>query len=270
MKFLFALIVFASLTESNLLFGQTQSLYALPASYRFDYEVTQVLFNSKHSGDSSTLHFFYTKNGDYAATEFSRKTNMKGNLFILFTHDGYCIIFDERKKNITVVSFRKLLSDLTSLTKYIRLDSLFANMREKTDGKNFQSVKTGKSKQVGTYTSEEYNVSDARGNKASVWCAKVDFLTLKDYVLGAAGGNILKMIGNGLTAPPLFQTLTQPKTLVTSINARDSAGGSRMEMQTVSISQISKEMQTSGYQVDNFSNMTLPEIFQAEMRKRNN
>jgi hypothetical protein len=270
MKSLFALIWIVSLPSGNLLFGQAQSLYNLPGTYRFDYGVEQVLINSKHAGDTSVLHFFYTKSGDYGAAEISRKSNTKGNLLLLFTRDGYAVIFDEHKKNITVISIRKLLSDLTSLTKYIRLDSLIANMREKTEGKNFQSVKTGKSKPIGSYTSEEYMVSDTRGSKASVWCAKVDFLTLKDYIVGAGGGNILKMMSTRLSTHPLFQALFQPQTLVTSLNARDSAGNSRMEMLTVSINQISKEIQTSGYQVDNFSNMTLPEIFQAEMRKRNN
>ena len=260
----------ASLPAGNLLFGQAQPLYSLPGSYRFDYGMDQVLINSKHAGDTSALHFFYTKSGDYAAVGISRKTNVKGNLLLLFTRDGYAVIFDERKKNITVISIRKVLSDLSSLTKYIRLDSLIANIRDKTEGKNFQSVKTGKSKQIGSYTSEEYSLSDARGNKASVWCAKVDFLTLKDYILGAGGGNILKMMCSRMATHPLFQALIQPQTLVTSINARDSADNSRMEMQAVSINPVSKEIQTSGYQVDNFSNMTLPEIFQAEMKKRNN
>jgi hypothetical protein len=270
MKSLFTLVLIASLLTGNISFAQTQSLYNLPDSYRFDYEVTQVLVNKKNVNDTSVMHFFYTKSGDYAAAEINGKGSMKRNLLVLLTHDGYSIIFDEHKKNITVISIRKLVSDLSGLTKWIRMDSLIAHLRDKTDGKDFQSVKTGNTKQVGGYNSEEYSVSDSKGHKASVWCAKVDFNTPGDYILGIGGGNMLKMMSNRMTTHPLFQALTQPKTLITAIDTRDSVDGDRMNMRTVSINQIPTTILTSGYQVDNFSNMTLPEIFQAEMRKRNN
>jgi len=42
-----------------------------------------------------------------------------------------------------------------------------------------------------------------------------------------------------------------------------------MEMQTQSIDQLSKTVSTAGYSLSDYSNMTLPEIFQAEMKKRN-
>jgi hypothetical protein len=270
MKSLFTLLLFASLITGKMSFAQTQPLYNLPDSYRFDYEVTQVLVNKKNVADTSVMHFFYTKSGDYAATMISRKANMKGKLFVVLTHDGYGIIFDEHKKNITVISIRKLVSDLSGLAKWIRMDSLVAHLREKTDGKDFQSVKTGNTKQVGSYTSEEYSVTDSKGHKTFVWCAKVDFNTAGDYILGVGGSNMLKMMSNRLTAHPLFQALTQPQTMVTAMDIRDSADGHGMDMHTVSINQVPTTKLTSGYKVDNFSNMTLPEIFQAEMGKRNN
>jgi hypothetical protein len=39
--------------------------------------------------------------------------------------------------------YPETVSDLAGLTKWIRMDSVIANMRKRTDGKNFQSVKTG-------------------------------------------------------------------------------------------------------------------------------
>ena len=70
------------------------------------------------------------------------------------------------------------------------------------------------------------------------------------------------------TDRPLFQALMQPKTLVTDIDMLDSTGGHRMNMHTESIRQTPTTISTSGYTVDNYSNMTVPEIFQAEMKKR--
>jgi hypothetical protein len=264
----FSFLMIAGLLASNRLSAQTQTPYKLPGSYVFDYQVSQVIVDRKTGEDSSLMHSFYTKSGDYAAVLINQRGHMKGNLFIVFTRDGYSVIFNEQKKNITIISIRKILSDFAGLTKWIRMDSVMAHMRQHSDGKQIQSVKTGNTKPVGTYTSEEYQLTDSLGRKASVWFAKVDFNTPADYLLGAGGTNALKMMSGQMTAHPLFKALTQPKTLITEINVRDSADGRRMGMYTVSIkNQIPTAFLTTGYQVDDYSNMSLPEIFQAEMKK---
>jgi hypothetical protein len=61
----------------------------------------------------------------------------------------------------------------------------------------------------------------------------------------------------------------QPRALITEIELKDSTGARRMELQTQSIEQITKTVSTAGYSLNDYSNMTLPEIFQAEMKKRN-
>jgi hypothetical protein len=268
-KSFFTIWLLASLLQGKLSAAQSQSPYQLPDSYRFDYEATQMLVHKKNITDTSVMHFLYTKSGDYAAARISGKVKMKSNLLVIMTKDGMSIIFDEHSKNITIISIRKLISGLSDITKWIRMDSLMANLRKNTDGKDFQSVKTGKSKLVGSYTSEEYNVSDGKGSKGSVWCTKVDFNTQMDYVLGAVGANFIKMMSGRMTTQPLFQALLQPKTLVTDLDAADSTGSHKMIMHTVSIDQISTTVTTTGWIVNNYSNMTLPEIFQAEMKKRN-
>ena len=156
---------------------------------------------------------------------------------------------------------------MSGLSKWIRMDSLMAHMHQNPDGKHIQSVKTGNTKQVGTYTSEEYLLTDSLGKRASVWCARVDFNTPADYLLGAGGMNVIKMMSGQMAAHPLFQALTQPRTLITEINVRDSSGR-RMGMYTMSIkNQIPTSFPTTGYHVDDYSNMSIPEIFQAEMKK---
>ena len=270
MKLLFAECLVVCLLSVNISIAQSQSTYQLPDSYHFDYEVTQVLVHKKNMADTSVMHFLYSKSGDYAAARISSRDNKKGNLLIVITNNGTSIIFDEQSKSITIISIRKLISDLSGLTKWIRMDSLMANLRKKTDGKEFQSVKTGNIKQIGNYTTEEYSVSDSKGRKATVWCAKVDFNTQTDYILAAVGGNFLQMMSSRMTTHPLFQALTQPKTLVTDMETRDSADGHSMNLHTVSISSSASTVTTSGWTVSNYSNMTLPEIFQEEMKKRNN
>jgi hypothetical protein len=269
MKPLFLLLLFFSLLKLIPSQAQTSSGYKLPDSFQFDYTVTQTVSHAKKIPDSSIMHFFYTKSGDYAGAEISRNINSRGNLFIVLTREGNSIIFDDHKKTVTVISIRKLASDLAGLTKWVRMDSIMANMRRRADGKEFKSVKTGKHKQLGNYTTEEYLVTDGRGRKGSVWCAKMDFDTQGDYILGAIGGNLIKMMGSNMASHPLLQTLTQPRMLVTEIEFRDSTGARRMEMQTQGIDQLTKTVSTAGYTLNDYSNMTLPEIFQAELKKRN-
>ncbi len=249
--------------------AQTSSGYKIPDSFQFDYAVTQTVHHTKKIPDSSVVHFFYTKSGDYAGAEISRNADSRGNLFIVLTREGNSVIFDERSKSITVISIRKLASDLAGLTKWIRMDSVIATMRKRSDGKNFQSVKTGNSKRIGNYTTEEYMITDRKGHKGSVWLSRVDFNTQGDYIMGAAGANVIKMMSSNMASHPLLQALTQPRALITEIELNDSAGTHRMEMQTRSIDQITKTVSTAGYSINDYSNMTLPEIFQAEMKRRN-
>jgi hypothetical protein len=269
LKFLITVLFFAVLLQENRSFAQTQVPYQVPANYRFDYEVEQVFVSKKASADTSVMHFFYTRSGDYAAVRISTKRDMKGNLLIVLTRDGMGVIFDERNRNITVINIRKLLSGFSDMAKWIRMDSVIAHMRKKMEGRDFQSVKTGKSKQLGSYTSEEYALSDSKGPRGSVWLTKVDFNTQADYILGIAGGNLLKMMSGKMAAHPLLQAMVQPKTLVSEIDMKDSADGHGVNMHTVGINPVTESVSTTGYGVSNYSDMSLPEIFQAEMKKRN-
>jgi hypothetical protein len=267
-KLFFLIFLFVGLMEQRASFAQSPAGFKLPDSFQFDYTVTQTIHHVKKMPDSSVIHFFYTKTGDYAAAEISRSADTRGNLFIVITREGNTAIFDDRNKTITVISIRKLVSELGELMKWIRMDSVVAHMRKRTDGKAWKSVKTGNQKQLGKYTSEEYIVTDSKGHNGSVWSAKMDFNTQGDYMMSALGGNLIKMMSSNMTNHPLLQALTQPRTLITGLEFNDSAGTRKLEMQTQSIDQVSKTVSISGYTVTDYSNMTLPEIFQAEMKKK--
>jgi hypothetical protein len=268
-RILCSLFVVVSFFAGNKVFAQSGTLYTLPDNYRFDYEVDQQITGRKNQTD--TIRFYYTKSGDYAAASFSPKERMKGNMFIVLTRAGNVVVMNERKKNIKIVSIPKMISDMTQLVKYIKIDSLMANMRRNTNGHEFSSVKTGNTKTIGSYTTEEYNVSGKKGEKASIWYAKVDFNTQGDYLKGIIGGNFLNMMDGGKkNEHPVMQALLQPKVLVTSIETTDSAGTKRNNLQTISIKPTDLMVSTMGYAVDDYSNKSLPEIFEAEMKKGEN
>jgi hypothetical protein len=269
MKIIFMVLIGIGLLKVNDAGAQTPVVYKMPESFQFDYTVTQSIRHVKKMTDSSIVHCYYTKSGDYAGASFSKSADIKGNLFVILTREGNAVIFDDKNKTITVISIRKLALDLAGLTKWIKMDSVFAHMRKGSNNKEFKSVKTGNHKPIGNYTEEEFVVTDAKGHKGSVWLTKTDFNTQGDYIMGAAGANIIKMMSSNMTNHPLFQALTQPRTLVTEVEFNDSTGTRRMEMQTQSIELASKTVSTNGYSVSDYSDMTLPEIFQAEMKKRN-
>ncbi len=270
-KFLVTLLLIGSMFQGNKLSAQTAVLYSLPGSYRFDYEVDQLVTGRKNATDTNTMRFYYTKSGDYAAVSLPARDKMKGNKFVLLTRDGILVVMNEHKKNITIVSLRKMSSDMMTLVKYIRMDSLMANMHRNSEGKELKSVKTGNTKTIGTYTAEEYTVSGRSNEKATIWCAKVDFNTLGDYLKDVIGMNFIGMMGAGQQHDhALMQTLMQPKTLVTSIETTDSTGLKTNNLQTVYIGSTQMTVATSGYSVNNYSDKTLPEIFQSEMKKRDN
>ena len=248
--------------------AQTPLPYKIPETYLFDYSVEQEMVKESPAADTSSMYFYYTKSGEYGAARMIGKDGKKGNLFIVLTRDGMAVILDEHHKNITVISVRKLASDLTGLTKWIRMDSLLANMHRRGEVRNIQSVKTGSVQSIGNYKAEEYTISGKRGHQGSVWFARVDFNTMGDYMVNATGAYWLKMISLQKTADPMFRAITQPKTLVTGINLKDSTGKTEMEMHTISIKLLTTSVSTAGYSVDDYSNMTLAEIFQAEMKKR--
>jgi len=268
-KQLFLFFVCVALLKVSPSLSQSASGYKLPDSFQFDYTVSQTLHHEKNVSDSSILYFFFTKSGEYAGTEMSRSENSRGNLFIILTRERNCIVFDDHNKTVTVISIRKLASDIAGLSKWIRMDSVMAHLRRREGGKEIKSVKTGNHKPIGNYTTEEYVVTDSGGRKGSVWCAKMDFDTQGDYLMAAIGGNFIKMMSSNITSHPLLQTLTQPRTMVTEIAFMDSTGAPRMKMKTRTIEQRSKTISTAGYSLNDYSNMTIPEIIQAEMKKRN-
>ena len=266
---IFIWVFFTGFLVGKQSFGQATNPYKLPDSFKFDYQVTQAITEKQKSGERDTIQFFYTKSGDYAAVSAMGRAGIRGNLLMILTRDGIGILFNENKRSITIISFRKLASDMSGIMKWIRMDSLMTNMRSGMNQKDIKFAKTGVTRPVGSYTAEEYSVSDRNGKKESIWFTPVDFNGPADYIFDAVGAGYIKMMGSGMKDRPLIQALTRSKSLITEMDLKDSTGAKGIEMQTIQIGPVSKIVSISGYSVIDYSNMTIPEIFRAEMRKRN-
>ena len=258
-------LLYISMVLAVTSFAQTPA-FALPATYHFDREIIQVGSGKKNASDSSRFYSYYTNSGEYAGLRMQGKTaNHAG--WAIVTKNGNIVFFKERDKTATVISIRKIVSDLADLAKWIKMDSVMAAMRRGVDGQKSKSAKTGKTKTIDGYPAQEYSVTDSSGRVSLVWCAKVDFPVAIDYILSAGAGKWIPMISSRLESNPLLQALISPGTLVTTIQVTDSLGKSNSMLRTDAIRKVPTDFPTAGYTVIDYSNSSLMEIFHAEMRR---
>jgi hypothetical protein len=262
-KIAFSCIVLGLVAKS--IFAQTKDAYVLPATYHFDREIIQVTSGKKDPADSARFNSYYTNSGEFTGIKLQGE-GAKHTGWVIVARNGNTVFFNEKEKTATVISMRKIFSDLEDLAKWIKMDSVMAGMRRRMDGKKVTSVKTGKTKTIDGYSAQEYSVTDSSGRVSLVWCAKVDFPVMIDYILNAGAGKWMPVISSKLQTNPLLQAIVSAGTIVTDIQLTDS-GRTYNLLRTDLIRQVPTDFPTNGYTVKDYSNSSLMEIFRAEMRR---
>ena len=258
------LLLFILLLSGKISYPQTKPAYQVPDNYSFDYEVVQVSRGKKNPNDSTTMRYLYTKSGEYAGLKLNEKRG--DEKLIIFTKDGNSIIFDDSKKDITIINMQAMMKSFAGMAKGMHTDS---TSKGKFDPSRFKSVKTGNTKIISGYTAEEYKVTDSGKYKASIWYAKVDFNTQLYYLLGMGGmgaASMMKMGGNPMNGNPMLQTITDPKALITEIVTPEEEGKGT-NMYTKSIESTPTSVSTKGYKVNDYSNMDFKQMIE-ESQKR--
>lgn len=149
-----------------------------------------------------------------------------------------------------------------------------AHQRMNSDSAYFHSFKSGKTKPLNNFTTIEYIVTNHK-REGSVWIANVDFPTQSDYFMNMMGTGMISMMGNRtmgdrMATHQLMQAMMQQKTLITEIEMPDSAGNHGINLHTVSLLATSIKISLQGFAVNDYSNMTMCEIIESEMKRRNN
>ena len=252
MKSVIGSIVFMSVLLSIPRLGksQQQSAYKVPDSYKFEYEVVQQLHNSdKTSGGVKNVTYYYSENGDYTGI----KADTKNNTLVIFTKDGTTAMVDDQKKTITLFRMQNMMADASKMAaQYNKNNSSAASPSGKQVNSDFKFAKTGGTKQIGGYTAEEYSYSDSKGEKGSVWYAKVDFNTSLFFKLGTgamASGSAMNKYGS---AAPSYPQLNDPHLLVVEAENVAHPGEG---LTTQSISKNTMVISTTGYHINDLSNM---------------
>jgi hypothetical protein len=242
------MLVLVSVPRSGL--SQQKTAYKVPDSYNFDYEVAQQANSAnKNSGGAKAITYFYSLSGDYTAM----KADEKNNVFIIFTKDGTTVIVDNQKKTITLLRMQDMMGDMSKLAaQYNKNNPSATPATVKHDSSNFKFAKTGSTKQISGYTAEEYGYTDSKGEKGSVWYAKVDFNTSLFFMMGAGAtpsGSAMNKYGATSSSYP---QLNDPHLLV--VEAENSAHPGE-GLTTQSITKKSSVIATSGYHINDLSNM---------------
>jgi hypothetical protein len=245
-------IVYSILFLSALFFipgaatSQQKAAYQVPDSYNFDYEVVQQVNAAGKS--PTTITYYYSQTGDYTAMSGDPKNN---NL-VINTKDGNTIIIDNQKKSLVIMRMQNMMGDIGKIAEQYTKNNPSAVAPSKHDSSNFKFAKTGNTKQVSSYTSEEYGYTDSKGQKGSVWYAKVDFNASMFFMFGAGRSPASAGMNKYAPSSTSYPQFTDPHMLVTEMESNNHPGD---KMTTQSISKKSMVITTKGYAVTNLSNM---------------
>jgi hypothetical protein len=231
--------------------SQQQAAYKVPDTYNFDYEVAQQANSAnKNSGGAKAITYYYSLSGDYTAM----KADEKNNVFIIFTKDGTTVIVDNQKKTITLLRMQNMMGDMSKLAaQYNKNNPSATPTTGKQDNSDFKFAKTGSTKQISGYTAEEYSYTDSKGEKGSVWYAKVDFNTSLFFMMSAGAtpsGSAMNKYGTAASSP--YPQLNDPHLLV--VEAENSAHPGE-GLTTQSITKKSLVVSTNGYHINDLSKM---------------
>ena len=262
-SYFLSLILFININYS---FAQTPSAFSLPDGYHFEREIIQVLKSHKNPSDSTRIFSYYTNSGEYASVRMEGSPS-KPMGQVVITKTGSMLFFNEKEKTVTVINIQNILKDIANLAKWIKMDSLMAAMRRHTEGNEIKSVRTGQTKTIFGYPADQYSVTDKHGHISMVWCAKVDFPVIVDYILGAGAGKWLPMISTRLNDHPLFQELISPGVIATDVQTTDSLGKTATLLRTESIQAVSWDFKTAGYKLIDYSNYSLMEILRTALHR---
>jgi hypothetical protein len=178
------------------------------------------------------------------------------NSMVIFTKDGVTIAIDNDKKSIVIFRMSNMLSGFANNAASAKTNPS-ANAHHDSAA-NYQSLKTGNTKQICGYPAEEYVVTDNKGEKAHVWYVKVDFNAQLFYTMAASG---MKGPGNSDNSPqnPFQKSMSNPNLLVGEVDAEKHP---EHALTTESITKKEMVIATSGYNVRNMSNMSLQDMMQ--------
>ena len=140
-------------------------------------------------------------------------------------------------------------------------------------------AKTGRTKQFFGYPAEEYSgeftgedKGKMRSGTISVWYAKVDFDPQMMFSMGlgslGGGGQSLSKMNQSHSDNFFGLGLTQKNCLLVEMDFAEKGGEQKAGMKAISIEKTDFSKNTEGYNVQNYSGMSMKDMFRKEMEQK--
>lgn len=224
----------------------------LPTSITFEREVVQQVRDDE-TGNKSTITYYFTVNGDYAAVKMPKEEDGDEGLFMVYAKGGATWMFDDKRKKIIVMNMAKTMGEGIKMG----VDAAEAVSKKKLpkqskEEEEFTLVKTGKTKLTAGYTAEEYQLKNKKGEASSIWYAKVDFDPVKIYTLGAGRGSDPDKIKND---PKFKNNMFAIPVLNKNYLLTEVSSGGQTGTLTISIKPKNFVVYTVGYKVEEMKSL---------------
>ncbi|MBL7764129.1 MAG: hypothetical protein JNL23_11945 [Chitinophagaceae bacterium] len=206
----------------------------VPKEIKFERNVVQKMNDKK----SSTISYYYTESGDYAAIKPEEK---KDGGLIIYNNEGKMIIVSEKEKTIIVMNMKSFLDRAVK-----KSEEMAANKKDSTHSTG-SFRKTGNTKTICNYPADEYEVTNEKG-KANIWFIKTDFALLP--LLGMMGKN--PMAGRNTGASNDWSDL--PGIGKKFLMAEMEKDGKKV-IETISISKTDFIFSSAGYTIRDMSDL---------------
>lgn len=234
----------------------------VPATITFDREVIQHTYDEEEK-KTKTMTYYFTKDGNYSAIKMDKSDDDDVSLMV-YTKEGVTMIMDDKNKTITLMRLAKTVGEGAQMSKEVAEKiSKKPLPKEEVKDKTVLSP-TSHTKSICGYPAYEYTLKTEEGT-SSIWYAKVDFDPILIYTMGMG-----KQMGAAQTQKtqklknnPFAVAITNKNYLLAEMNGEKHKG-----METVSISKKTFTINTAGYQIKDYSNMSIGEMIKARMKEK--
>ena len=190
--------------------------------------------------------YFFTTNGDYVAI----KPEDRSFSLMIYTKYGHTWTIDDKKKTIIVMNMPKTVAEGGMMGKEVAEGISKKPLAKDPENANetLDVIKTGKTKNILGYTSDEYvmKTKQKNGPTVSFWYAKVPFDPVKIYTMGAGRPGDLSKIQNN---PKLKNSIMAIPILNMNYLWVETEAGGRKGQETIEIKHVNNTIFTSGYKV---------------------
>lgn len=238
---------------------KAKAAFTVPALIVFEREVIQQTYNEEEK-ETQIMTYYFSVDGNFAGIRLPKETADENVSLMAYTKDGLMLLFDEKKKIITVMKMARTVGETGKMSKELVEKIKGAPLTK--DKQDPDMVKSGNTKKIAGYPAVEYT-SMMEGGKVSIWYAKVDFDPILIYSMGMGKMSDMHQAATMKNNP--FAIAVSNKNYLLA----EMAPGGKKGLETVSITKKNMTISTAAYKIRDYSNMSMGEMIKAAAKEKN-